>query len=760
MTKIQSNKRISKILSQISEGPGVYKFIDKSGKVLYVGKAKNLKKRVRSYFGKLLSTRLAKLIGSTDDISYIEVGSDLEALVLETNLIKELRPKFNILMKDDKNFIYIKITTNEDFPRISLSRHIEKDKALYFGPKTSARSARETLKFLKRLFPYRHCTLDIQYVPFHYPQGEKMAESDSPLGISNRLFDVKVTRKTMKYPCLDYHIKRCVGPCIAKCSKEEYAQIIERVINFLEGKDRKLIGDLKNDMIEASKARNFELAAKIRDKIFMVESLMQKQRVSDPKAMSQDVIAFVIYGSDIYFNFFMIRNGKLINQENFIFKAVDLSLDSDPHEIFTAFLQQYYEKTSDIPDEILLGEEPMDKEMIESWLSHLRGGQRVRIYVPQKGKKNQLLELSQKNALSFARQREAKFLSNERMTVKAQEKLAEILGISQLHRIEGYDISHLGGSEIVGSMVVFENGLPKKSDYRRFRIKIAPKNIDDYLDLKEVLGRRLRAFSLSISSSSIVMNASFRKGKKTDVAIILEILKREGLDDTDIKISDFLICEKESKIIAFGRIKLLNLFSGKPNQDLKILHREKGGEIASLWVDPKHRGHHLGQEVILKLLKKTKLRKIYSIHTVELEDYYTAMGFHSAKDIPQILARKKELCLQSECCKGREVTVMIYRKTKEKIDTSFRKKPDLLLIDGGKGQLNVVKQILDRYHLAIPVVSLAKKQEEVFVPERSKPLDLPHDSSSLHLLQRVRDEAHRFAHDYHTTLRRKGLRDF
>ncbi|MBI2463440.1 GNAT family N-acetyltransferase [Candidatus Peregrinibacteria bacterium] len=775
------------ILKNIPDTPGVYKFFNEKREVLYVGKAKSLLHRVRSYFIQQNQTalRTQKLVENIRDIQYIEVGSELEAFILETNLIKELRPRFNVLMKDDKNYVYIKITANEDFPRISIVRKVEKDGAHYFGPKTAAYKAKTVLKFLKKIFPYRHCNLDIDFVPHE-----------------NGQFGVKVRKKTMKYPCLDYHTGRCVGPCVAQCAKEEYAAIIRKIIDFLQGKENKLKEDLQQEMLKAAVEKKFELAARLRDKLQMLDEVLERQRVSDPLAGNQDVIHYVERGGKLYFNLFMIREGKLINQENFILKSQEYesflnentmkkseafaaeSLYSQSKKRFSevileSFLQQYYEKAADFPDEVLLPHSIENFSVIEEWMTFLRS-KKVRLIIPKIGKKSRLLDLAAQNAESFAHQSQAQFEHDQNRTTRALASLAKFLHIPhEIHRIEGYDISHFGGTEIVGSMVVFDDGMPKKSHYRRFRIKVAPKKIDDYLDMKEVLGRRLRKINMKNRMATVIEGVVFEKAKKIDLNYLVEIILREKLDAEALDVRDCIVARKkksrgkkteQKEIIGFGRVKALN-------------EEKKEAELASLWVKPEERGKHIGQELVIRLLKnsaKHSWKKIYAVAPSNLEDYYAALGFHSIEIVPPSLQQKMERCRSSIGCQisstlrrpkffplqndeglgqisEMEVIAMAYRPQKMKEDVSFRQKPDLLLIDGGKGQLNVVLKILREYRLDIPIISLAKRDEEIFIPDQSEPLRLSKNAPELHVLQRVRDEAHRFAHAYQIERRNKRL---
>ncbi|MEK7085593.1 MAG: excinuclease ABC subunit UvrC, partial [Patescibacteria group bacterium] len=298
------NKNLQKVLKNLPKAPGVYKMIDKEGRVIYVGKAKDVSKRIKQYFQKNYehSTRTRKLLENVTNIETIIVDSELEAVILEHNLIKQLQPKYNVIMKDDKNYVYIKITL-EDFPRVQIVSRIEKDNAKYIGPKTAAHKVQETFKILKKIFPFRHCGLDIKIIKDN---------------------EVEITNKVIKYPCLDYYIKRCIAPCIGKCSIKEYQKIIKNVENFLEGKTENILKDLKRQMQEYSAAKNFEKAAKIRDKLLKIEEIVERQKVQDQNQEDKDVINYCVSQDRAYFNLFQIRDGKLIGQENFTLSATDI----------------------------------------------------------------------------------------------------------------------------------------------------------------------------------------------------------------------------------------------------------------------------------------------------------------------------------------------------------------------------------------------------------------------------------------------------
>jgi len=690
--------KLAQTLSILPSLPGVYKMIDSEGKVIYIGKAKNLSKRVRQYFqkSKTLSERTRKMIENTDDIKYVVVDSELEALILELNLIKELRPKYNILLKDDKNFVYIKIT-NEDFPRIQIVRKIDDKKSTYFGPKTAKHKVEKTFKILKKIFPFRHCTLDLKEL-----QDGK----------------VEVTRKTIKYPCLDYYIKRCMAPCISNCTKEEYASAINNVKRFFEGKHEEILESLYEEMRKLAEKKDFEKAAKLRDRIKNVESILEKQKISDPNAIDRDIINYVIEEGRAFFNLFQIRGGKLINQENFALHAkfVDEKDEDSKKELLGAFLEQYYEKTTNVPKEILIPHEP-DERTLD-----------IKLVIPQRGEKSRLLELSYKNAKIFADRNRANWEEEGAGTKSVLEELKSQFNLKKPpKRIECYDISHLAGTETVGSMIVFINGVPKTQDYRKFRIRTVVDKPDDYKSLEELLTRRLAYLKDESSEYEI------KKASKKDQEIIEKMIKKEDtLDNRNIHYKNFITAKKDGKIYGFVREKKL----------------EESTKISSLWVAKEARGQKLGHKLLKTLIKNSKAKRLYISCVRELKDYYESIGFTEIKSLPKDLKKDLEY-FEIEL-------VMAYDNTKKE-DKSFGSIPDLIIIDGGKGQLSTVEKVLKNFKLEIPLISIAKEQEEIFIPGQKESLKLDKTNKILKLIQRSRDEAHRFAISYNRNLRRKKL---
>jgi excinuclease ABC subunit C len=547
---------IKERLNSIPTQPGVYLMKGKGGEVLYVGKAVNLRNRVRSYFqtSSSHSPKLQRLVWSIADLEFIVTASELEALILESNLVKRHRPHYNVRLKDDKRYPYINITWQEDFPRVRVVRRMKRDGARYFGPYTSSAAMRQTLDLLRRIFPYLTCKRNI-------------AGTDSRA-------------------CLYYHIKRCVGPCIGAVTKEEYREMMNQVCLFLEGKGEEIIASLKYHMESAAEELEYERAARLRDQIQAVEQVISRQRVISKATADQDVIAFARDDGETCVQVFFVRTGKLIGREYFL---MDGANGVEAQEILASFIKQFYNDTAYVPSEILLPADIDEARIIERWLRDMRGT-KVALRVPRRGQKRELVKMVVENATRTLTHLMAKERLEEERALKALTDLQAHLGLEALPlRIEAYDISNIQGVAATGSMVVFAEGLPRKSEYRRFKIRTV-EGPDDYAMMQEVLRRRLR------------------------------------------------------KAVAA------------------------------------------------------------------------------------------------------EATA---------VDT-WAKLPDLIIIDGGKGQLSAALEILAEYGLEeLPAVGLAKEREEVFRPGEPGPLMLPLDSPGLQLMQRLRDEAHRFAITYHQRLRHR-----
>ncbi len=546
--KEMTSQLISEQLKKLPASPGVYLMKATDGTILYVGKAASLRNRVRSYFGSRqgLTPKTEQMVSHIHDIDYFVTNSEQEAVILELNFIKQYRPHYNIRLKDDKNFPYLKIDVNNDWPRVCITRRWEKDGGRYFGPFASAWSVRQTLKMIKNIFPTRSCS--------------KPITGDA------------------RQPCLDYHIKHCLGPCIGAVTKEEYAEVVRQIILFLEGKQEEIVKELKRKMEAAAAALNYEQAALLRDRIQGVENVIEAQRFAAKVKGEQDVIAFVIERDQAYVQVFFIRNNRLIGRESFTLQGVRLE---EPKQIMTSFVKQFYDSSPYIPPVILLQHPIEDKPFIGDWLREKRGG-RVSIELPRRGNKKELVNVVAENARQSLEQMKIKQLATPGQLAVALEELQKELNLDKSpERIEGYDISNIQGQAAVGSMVVFESGKSKSSHYRRFKIKTVP-GANDFAMLQEVINRR------------------------------------------------------------FKRVK-----SGIAGDDWAVI-------------------------------------------------------------------------------------------------------PDLVLIDGGKGQVHAVYDIMRELGVAdIPVVGLAKENEEIYRPNSSQAVILPRSSKGLQLLQRVRDEAHRFAIGYH-----------
>ncbi len=451
---------IQEQLRKLPNKPGVYIMKDKNNNIIYIGKAKVLKNRVRQYFqsSKNHSMKVQSMVVNINEFEYIVTDSELEALVLECNLIKKYKPKYNILLKDDKHYPYIKVTLNEEYPRILLVRKIKKDGAKYFGPYTSATAVRETIDVLTRVFAVRTCNLKL------------------PQDIGK------------KRPCLNYHIKKCSAPCIDNINKEKYREVFKDICSFLNGKQEFFIEKITKEMQDAAKKMNFEKAAELRDKISSIKRIAEKQKMISSTLSDQDIIAFAAGEDETCMQVFFIRAGKLIGREHFI---LDGTSQAEQNEIMTTFVKQFYNNSSYIPKEIVLQENIDEAIIIESWLSKMKGS-KVYIKVPRKGEKKKLVEMVAANAIETLQQIEVGLKTNKSFTNDAITELKNLLNLDALpERIEAYDISNTGGLESVGAMVVFRKGLASNRDYRKFKIKSIT-GPNDYESMKEVVFRRLR----------------------------------------------------------------------------------------------------------------------------------------------------------------------------------------------------------------------------------------------------------------------------
>lgn len=559
-------------LKKLPNKPGVYIMHDADDAILYVGKAVNLHNRVRSYFKGNIGRgpQIDKMVSLVARFEYIVTDSELEALVLENNLIKENSPKYNTLLKDDKTYPYIKVTLGEDYPRVMMVRQMKKDKAKYFGPFTNG-GVKESIDLINKLYKLKTC---------------------------NRKLPRDIGKER---PCLNYHIGQCSAPCQGYISKEEYAEQIQQAIDFLNGKHQPIIKELKEKMQKASENMEFEEAIKYRDLIESVKKVSETQKMSDNIGEDKDIIALAIDGNETVVQVFFLRNGKLIGREHFYMTQIEEPL---PDKILTSFVKQFYAGTPFIPREIMLQQAIEDMELVEQWLTNKKGA-KVHLRVPQRGAKEKLVDLAARNAQLILSQDRERIKREEGRTIGAVKEIEEILGIRPLTRMEAFDISNTSGFANVGSMVVYEKGKPKRSDYRKFRMKTVA-GPDDYACMHEVLTRRFQ----------------------------------HGLD------------EREE------------------------IRREKGDD---------------------------------------------ENGFDESFG-------------------------------------SFTKFPDLLLMDGGRGQVNIAKQVLGELGIDIPVCGMVKDDNHRTRGLYFNNLELPIDRNSegFKLITRIQDEAHRFAITYHRSLRSKA----
>ncbi|MBA2394645.1 MAG: excinuclease ABC subunit UvrC [Ktedonobacteraceae bacterium] len=478
------NEKIQSVLNSLPHKPGIYIMKDAEGTILYVGKAILLYNRVRSYFQEStdLSPKNRSMVAKIADIEFLVVQNEVEALVLESNYIKQYRPKYNVLLRDDKNYPYIKVSLTEDFPRVYRVRSFKRDGNRYFGPYTNSGAVDATLDVLNKLFAFRTCRYDAS--SWAAPR-----DGEPPSGWKLKL---------LPRPCTQYYIHRCTAPCVAYTSRAEYDAVIQQVIHFLEGKHDEVLKDLETQMEHAAENLNFEEAARIRDRMKAVERILEKQRIINTEGQDdQDVVALASGDDETCAQVFFFRNGKLVGREYFILQG---TRESTPGEIMTSFLQQFYETSTHIPAEIIVEAEPDDRMILQNWLKERRkiaatpGSSQaaVNISVPKRGDKVRLIEMVKQNAREVLEQQRIKWLTDSQKTQLALEELQEALNLAAPpQRIECYDISNTQGTNSVGAMVVFESGRPKNSEYRRFKIKTV-EGANDYASHQEVLRRRFR----------------------------------------------------------------------------------------------------------------------------------------------------------------------------------------------------------------------------------------------------------------------------
>ena len=482
-------------LKKLPAKPGVYIMHNKTDEIIYVGKAISLKNRVRQYFqsSKNHSNKIKQMVSNIQRFEYIITDSELEALVLECNLIKLHKPRYNTMLKDDKTYPFIKVTLDEEFPRIFSCREMKKDKSRYFGPFTSKKAVNDTIELLNKTYGLRTCRRNL------------------PKDIGK------------ERPCLNYHIGQCKGPCQGYISKDEYRKAINQAVEFLDGKYTGITRKLETLMYEASEKMEFEQAAIYRDMLESVKFVSQKQKITNSDMQDKDIVAAAIDHMDCVVQVFFIRGGKMIGREHYHMR---LTGEETRSEILTDFVKQFYAGTPYIPSTVMLQENLMDEELIGRWLSE-KTGHSVKFEIPKRGQKEKLVELAEKNANMVLNQDREKILKEEARTIGAVNEIADLLGLSDIHRMEAFDISNISGAQPVGSMVVFTDGRPRRNDYRKFRIKTVA-GPDDYSSMREVLTRRLtheKDSSFDVKPDLIMMD-----GGKGQVNIALEVLETLKID--------------------------------------------------------------------------------------------------------------------------------------------------------------------------------------------------------------------------------------
>ena len=528
-----TNNLITEQLRQLPTSPGVYLMKDGQGNILYLGKAANLRHRLRSYFGakQKLSPKLQRMVSRVTELDFFVTNSEQEALILELNLIKRHRPRYTVRLKDDKTVPYLKIDPSEDWPRVHITRRLEQDGGHYFGPFASAKSLRQTLKIIKGIFPFRSCS--------------------------------KPITGTDPRPCLEYYIGHCLAPCIGTVSKQEYAEVIREVILFLEGKQERVVRELESKMKKAAEALDFEKAGLIRDQIQAVDRVIEGQRIATTVRGEQDVIAFAQDKDQAYVQVFFIRNNKLIGRESFVLQGTQYE---EPRQIMTNFIKQFYDSSPYIPPLLLLQYPVEDITIIEDWLQSKRGG-RVRIEVPSRGNRKQLVNIVAENAEQGLEQLKIKQLATPRELDNALAEIKRELHLTRLPlRMEGYDISNIQGEAAVGSMVVFEKGKPKPAHYRRFRIKTVP-GANDYAMLQEVLKRRFKRSSDASDTWAILPDLVLIDGGKGQLNAARAVIAELGAKSIPIA----SLAKENEEIFIPGKTESIILAHSSPG--LKLLQR-------------------------------------------------------------------------------------------------------------------------------------------------------------------------------------------
>lgn len=676
MTDVLTGLR--KRIAKAPIGPGVYRWLDEEGGVLYVGKAKNLRERLKSYVVQKPDPNIGpwklSLIARIRNIDWTVTTSELEALVLETNLIKEYRPKYNVLMKDGKNYVYVRVTVQDPYPSVEIVRQMEQDGSQYFGPHLRAVDTRRALDQVQELVQYRACK--------------------ESLAVLNRGGDPEALR-----PCLDYHIGQCCGLCAGAITASEYLSRIERLVSYCKGDYGPLITRADALMRQAASLKQFERASHFRDTLQSLQTMAERQIVSDTSGDDVDVFGVVLLSGAVHAVLLRKRGGKLIEEQSFSLMGRSESLEDALEQL----LPQYYEASADVPAIVLVGSDFPSRSVMEELLSKRRG-KKVGVTVPVRGTKSQLLSLAERNAQEKALKAEASWEAEARNTEEALAALQALIGTSTpMHRIEGYDISHLGGTETVGSMVVAVDGKPRNDHYRSFTIRTLQRgDIDDYQSLREVLSRRFRHLVGGI--------------KAEEVRWVAEgvVVKKRKAEEGSTK----MVAEKEGEVVASAT----------------LIETDKHCELTTFHVDPSYADGPLASFLLRKAVQTAK-DKVYVVIDAECESQYAALGFRHVQRAPK--------AFDGRVSDGK--IIMVCDPKDQKPDASLSTRPDLLLIDGGKGQLAVAVEVLANWKLDIPVISLAKREEDVFVPGQSSPLSFSSESPARFLLMRLRDEAHRFA---------------
>lgn len=524
-------------LAHLPGSPGVYLFKNEQGEIIYIGKAAVLADRVRSYFQKGTdhSLKTSLLVSHVTDLETMVTRSELEALILESNLVKRHKPRFNIVLRDDKQYPYVRLPIKDDFPRLSIVRRVQKDGALYYGPYTPANALRETLKVIKHVFPLATCTIDID-------------------GTADRA-------------CIEFEIKRCMAPCTGNQSKEEYHQIVKQVRQFLEGRDHELLDDLRTRMEIAAEREEFEEAARLRDRLFKIQRMLEKQRITQTSATDQDVIGLARQGSAVDLQILFVRGGLLIGRKDFFWPQ---SADAPDEELVRSAIEQFYNKDGQPPREVLVPTDLEDTVLIQQWLSDKRG-ESVHVRSPERGAKHQLVLLAEENAAAAV----ADHLRDVERDRQAGEELKRLLRLEQApHRIEGFDISNTMGNDSVASMVVWKDGQMKKTDYRRFKIQTV-EGANDFASMKEVVTRRYGREESLAQPDLILID-----GGLGQLAAALEGLKEAGQPGLPILGLAKARGDKEERVFLAGRKNPIVLRATSPATHLLQHIRDEAHRFA------------------------------------------------------------------------------------------------------------------------------------------------------------------------------------